>query len=124
MSINKLKVHKLYINGYTSEQIAKILIVKSATVRKCISRNFKHLKDQHEKSKIEKRDIEKILTKENNLLISSRNMVRINSTAYTTNSKGDLVRKNSIDLIYTNDMPKEFKNVDAMEYSKSYYGNR
>lgn len=51
MKLNRDKVVELYKLGCTYEQIANMMNVKAATVRKCISRNFNELSEEQKNKK-------------------------------------------------------------------------
>ncbi|MCC0732117.1 MULTISPECIES: hypothetical protein [unclassified Clostridioides] len=48
--LDKDKIRNLYLQGYTAKEISTLLKVNFESVRKCISRNFNHLKEIHKKN--------------------------------------------------------------------------
>jgi len=50
LSINRIEVERLYKEGYDATKIATKLNSKASTIRQCISRNFKHLKEVHDEN--------------------------------------------------------------------------
>ena len=45
--LDKEKVKKLYLLGYTIKEISKIVAAKETTVKVCINRNFKAFRKEH-----------------------------------------------------------------------------
>lgn len=88
------KAEELYIKGYTSKEIGKELGLNDSTIRNYVSDKFKHLKDQHdfknkERKKL-KREINRLLTKENNQYMSTQQVVKQNLQSYK-NIDGKLI---------------------------------
>ncbi|MCC0699478.1 hypothetical protein KGF42_08565 [Clostridioides sp. ZZV15-6383] len=48
--LDKEKIRHLYLKGHNAKEISILLKVNFESVRKCISRNFAHLKDIHKKN--------------------------------------------------------------------------
>lgn len=82
--LDKSKVRKLYLAGYSQNEIAKILNCKVDTIKKCIKRNFKNLKNKHKIAYNYKKETLKSSNKEVNAYISSRDFVKRNMSIYTT----------------------------------------
>ena len=59
MRLDKQQIERLYLKGYNYIEIAKTFNWKPESVRKCIQRNFKDLKSNHEAE----REEEKLLIK-------------------------------------------------------------
>ena len=77
--LDKERVKELYLQGYNSTEIAKLLKAKRETVKKCIQRNFGHLKSKHE------------IDKESTKYISDRSFILKNRSIYKTKPNGDIV---------------------------------
>ena len=105
MKLDKEKIERLYLKGYNYIEIAKVFNWKPESVRKCIQRNFKELKSQHELERDRRKAIDRALKREVNGFMTSRNFVKTNPSIYTQNSKGDLVLKKS-EVCYTEDTPR------------------
>jgi len=97
--IDKEKVKRLYKKGYKPKEIAECMsvdgvIVNDRAVSKCIERHCIDLKDTHEANCKERRNIQqecnRLLTKENNRYMSTRQAVIQNIQSYTTKN-GKLV---------------------------------
>ncbi|MDB2122228.1 MAG: hypothetical protein E7K85_17570 [Clostridium sp.] len=54
--LDKDRVKELYLQGYNSTEIAKLLKAKREAVKKCIQRNFGHLKSKHEIALTQRRE--------------------------------------------------------------------
>ena len=119
MKLDKEKIERVYLKGYNYIEIAKVFNWKSESVRKCIQRNFKELKSQHELERDRRKAIDRALKREVNGFMTSRNFVKTNPSIYTQNSKGDLVLKKGT-VCYTNDTPKVLRNEELREYEKTF----
>lgn len=119
MKLDKEKIERLYLKGYNYIEIAKVFNWKPESVRKCIQRNFKELKNQHELERDRRKAIDRALKREVNGFMTSRNFVKTNPSIYTQNSKGDLVLKKGT-VCYTNDTPKVLRNEELREYEKTF----
>ena len=119
MKLDKEKIERVYLKGYNYIEIAKVFNWKPESVRKCIQRNFKELKSQHELERDRRKAIDRALKREVNGFMTSRNFVKTNPSIYTQNSKGDLVLKKGT-VCYTNDTPKVLRNEELREYEKTF----
>lgn len=119
MRLDKQQIERLYLKGYNYIEIAKTFNWKPESVRKCIQRNFKELKSQHELERDRRKAIDRALKREVNGFMTSRNFVKTNPSIYTQNSKGDLVLKKGT-VCYTNDTPKVLRNEELREYEKTF----
>ena len=121
MKLDKEKIERLYLKGYNYIEIAKVFNWKPESVRKCIQRNFKELKSQHELERDRRKAIDRALKREVNGFMTSRNFVKMNPSIYTQNSKGELVLKKSA-VCYTEDTPRISINEGLREYQKTFIG--
>lgn len=119
MKLDKEKIERLYSNGYNYSEIARIFSWKPESVRKCIQRNFKELKNIHEVNRERRSFIEKAFRLEVNGFMSGKNCVKANLSQYKNNSKGDLVLTKS-DACYTEDTPRILRNEGIREYKKTF----
>ena len=56
MKLDKEKIERVYLKGYNYIEIAKVFNWKPESVRKCIQRNFGHLKSKHEIALTQRRE--------------------------------------------------------------------
>lgn len=89
--LDKERVKELYLQGYNSTEIAKLLKAKRETVKKCIQRNFGHLKSKHEIALTQRREEKRAINKESTKYISDRSFVLKNRSIYKTKPNGDIV---------------------------------
>lgn len=89
--LDKDKVKMFYLTGYTSTEIAKKLNSNREAVKKCIQRNFKHLKLKHEESRISRREIRIATNRESKKYMSDRTFIMKNRNIYKTLPNGDVV---------------------------------
>ena len=105
--LDKLKVKRLYLAGYSQNEIAKILNCKVDTIKKCIQRNFKDLKNKHKVAYNYKKETLKSSDKEVNSYISSRDFVKRNMSIYNTKANGDIKINKKVAPTTTWDTPKK-----------------
>lgn len=91
--LDKERVKELYLQGYNSTEIAKLLKAKRETVKKCIQRNFGNLKWMHEDAKAERREILRATNRESTKYISDKSFILKNRSIYRTKPNGDIVLK-------------------------------
>lgn len=89
--MDKEKVKELYLNGYNAVEMAKLLKVNTEAVRKCIQRNFGHLKSKHEIALTQRREEKRAINKESTKYISDRSFILKNRSIYKTKPNGDIV---------------------------------
>ena len=119
MRLDKQQIERLYLKGYNYLEIANTFKWKPESVRKCIQRNFKDLKSNHEAERERRKAIDKALNREVNSFMSGRSFVKTNPSVYKQNNKGDLVLKKGT-VCYTNDTPKVLRNEELREYEKTF----
>lgn len=112
--LNKKEVLNLYIKGLTAKEIALILKVKHDAVRQCINRNFKNITIEQQKKRVkcieQKRELDKVLSKEAKRMMSDRNFIINNRSIYKCNRVGNLALKEEyeINCAIPYDVPKKF----------------
>lgn len=118
--LDKKKVVELYIKGYNSSEISKIVDGSKSSVIKCIQRNTKENdKLIHKRNRSIIKDSEKAIKRTNNRSISDSQLLKWNRQSYKTDKKtGDIVYCEECDAPI--DLTKKFKNVDFFEYKKTF----
>jgi uncharacterized protein YjcR len=112
--LNKEEVKNLYLDGYTDSQIARILSSKKDTIKKCIQRNFSHLKKNHEVAKVQKKEVLKTTNYEANKYMGDSTFIKKNRSAYKTNPNGDIVINKEVAPVITWDTPKRLINENKV----------
>lgn len=113
--LNKEKVKELYLDGLKAPEIARILAVEKDTVKKCIQRNFNHLRYKHDIAAFQRHEIIKATNYEANKYMGDSTFIKKNRTIYKTKSNGDIVINKEIAPIVTWDTPKRLANDNSKE---------
>lgn len=108
--IDKNQVKELYLLGYNANEIAKKLKYNVESIRKCIQRNFNHLKNEHEIAVIQRREALKAVNYEANKYISDSAFIKKNRSIYKTNLDGDIVINKKVAPVVTWDTPRRLVN--------------
>jgi hypothetical protein len=108
--LDKEEVRYLYLKGYNAVEIAKKLHNKTEAVRKCIQRNFSHLKNKHEQALWERREEAKAVNSLAKNYISDKSFILKNRSIYETLPNGDIVLKKEAKGIVTWDTPRRLVN--------------
>lgn len=109
-TLDKEQVKNLYIAGFVDSEIAKRLCSKKDTVKKCIQRNFSHLKHEHDIAVLRKREVLKAVNYEANKYMSDSTFIKKNRSIYKTNPDGDIVINKEVAPVVTWDTPKRLIN--------------
>jgi predicted DNA-binding protein YlxM (UPF0122 family) len=112
--IEKNKVKEYYLSGYNAKEISKKLNYDVEAVRKCIQRNFKELKLEHDISVIAKRETIKATNYEANKFISDRSFIMKNRSIYKTKQDGDIVVNRMVAPIISWDTPQRLSNENKI----------
>lgn len=100
--MDKDLVKNLYAAGLNSKEIADQIKLNRETVKKCIQRNFKDIKELHMKNrkhyKFHVKEVEKAVNYESKKFISDKSFVLKNRSIYRTKENGDITLKNKKDL--------------------------
>ncbi|WP_333860822.1 helix-turn-helix transcriptional regulator [Clostridium sp.] len=110
MALNKEKVKSLYLEGLTDAEIARKLNVKKDTVKKCIQRNFNHLRCEHRTALAYRREALKAINYEANKYIGDSAFIKKNRSIYKTNPNGDIVINKDVAPVTTWDTPRRLAN--------------
>lgn len=108
--LDKERVKVLYVRGYNAVEIAKKETANVEAVRKCIQRNFNHLKKKHEIAVTQRRETLKAVNYEATKFISDKSFIQKNRSAYKTLSNGDIVVNKEVAPVVPWDMPKRLVN--------------
>lgn len=106
----KKEIEVLYLTGYDASEIAKKLKINVEAVRKCIQRNFSHLRCKHRIAVIERREVIKATNYEANKYMGDSTFVKKNRTIYKTKPDGDIVINKDVAPIVTWDTPGRLAN--------------
>lgn len=112
---DKNLIEKLYLDGYNASQIANKLKMNIETIRKCIQRNFSHLKRKHEIAIIQKRETLKAINYETNKYMGDSVFIKKNRSIYKTKSNGDIVINKKVAPVVTWDTPERLINDNSKE---------
>lgn len=113
--LEKEKVKKLYLGGLKSSEIARKLGVEKDTVKKCIQRNFSHLKHKHDIAVVQRRENIKATNYEANKYMGDSTFIKKNRSIYETKLNGDIVINKRVAPVVTWDTPKKLINEDSKE---------
>ncbi|MBN7575425.1 helix-turn-helix domain containing protein [Clostridium sp. 2-1] len=113
--LEKEKVKKLYLDGLKSPEIARKLEVEKDTVKKCIQRNFSHLKHKHDIAVVQRRENIKATNYEANKYMGDSTFIKKNRSIYETKLNGDIVINKRVAPVVTWDTPKKLINEDSKE---------
>lgn len=113
--LNKEQVEKLYLDGFTAPEIAKKLSSNKDTVKKCIQRNFNHLKDKHKVAVFQRREVLKSVNYEANKYMSDSTFIKKNRSIYKTNPNGDIVIDKEVAPVVTWDTPRRLVNENKIK---------
>ncbi|AGK95393.1 hypothetical protein [Clostridium pasteurianum] len=108
--LNREQVKNLYLEGLNAPEIARRLNSKKDAVIKCIQRNFKDLKQQHDVAVIQRREVLKAVSYEANRYISDSAFIKKNRSIYKTNMNGDIVINKEVAPVVTWDTPRRLVN--------------
>ncbi|WP_411680439.1 DNA-binding response regulator [Clostridium thailandense] len=109
-TLDKEKVKELYLEGLNSAEIAKKIECNKETVKKCIQRNFWHLRHDHEVAVVQRRENLKATNYEANKFMSDSAFIEKNRSIYKTNANGDIVIDKNVAPVVTWDTPKRLTN--------------
>lgn len=109
-TLDKEKVKELYLEGLNSAEIAKKIGSNKEAVKKCIQRNFNHLKHDHEIAVIQRRENLKATNYEANKFMSNSAFIKKNRSIYKTNADGDITIDKKVAPVVTWDTPKRLAN--------------
>lgn len=113
--LNKSRVEKLYKEGRNAVYIASELGAEVETVRKCIQRNFSHLKTDNKIAQKRDKEILRVTARESKQHMSDKDFVRRNPSIYKTLENGDKVLNSSVSGIISFDTPRRLRNEDSCE---------
>lgn len=108
--LNKEKVKELYLKGYTAVEIAKRGHGEYEAIKKCIQRNFSHLKSNHEIAIVQRKDAVRATNYEANKYISDKSFVLKNRSIYKTLPSGDIVLNKDVAGAVSWDTPRRLVN--------------
>lgn len=108
--LNKDRIKELYIKGYNAVEIAKKVSGTKDAVRRCIQRNFGHLKQKHEIAVAQRKETLRAINHESNRYLSDRAFVLKNRSIYETLPNGDIVLRKEAKGIVTMDTPRRLVN--------------
>lgn len=117
-------IKMLYLKGYNSIEISKMLNIKSVNVQRIIQRKFQALKQINEHNFFLRKEVEKVLNYENSRFIGDSQLVKKNINVYDTNLAGDRVLNKKNGYIYTSDMPVKLINENGQAYKKTFIKNK
>ena len=108
---DKKVIEKMYVSGFILKDIVKKLdnTYKMETIKKYIQRNLKHLKEVHEREKVNRKETLRIIDWECSQVMSDREFVKRNLSIYKSNKNGDLVLNREVAGAVTFDTPVKFR---------------
>lgn len=113
-TLDKEKVKVLYLEGLNSTEIAKKIDSNKETVKKCIQRNFSHLRHTHEIAVIQRKDVLRATNYEAKKYMGDSTFVKKNRSIYKTNSNGDIVINKEVAPVVTWDTPRRLTNENKI----------
>lgn len=115
--LNKSKVEKLYKEGRNAVYIALELGAEVCAVRKCIQRNFSHLKSEHEIAKLRDKEILRVTSREAKQYMSDKDFVKRNQSIYKVLENGDKVLDREVlgTATVSFDTPRRLRNEDSYD---------
>lgn len=103
--MDKEKLKKLYLSGYTVKEISEILNSKENTIKIFIKRNFKDLREKHFYANKSRREALKALNYEAKKDISDKAFVERNKSIYKMKQSGNIVIDRTVAPVTTYDTP-------------------
>ena len=104
--MDKEKVKKLYLLGYTIKEISKIVAAKETTVKVCINRNFKAFRKEHFYSNKARKEALKAINYEAKKDMGDKAFVESNMSIYKMKKTGDIIINKEVAPVTTYDTPK------------------
>lgn len=117
-TLDKEKVQKMYLEGYNAKEISNIVQANVDTIRTCIKRNFKHLKEKHEIAVITRKEVIKAVNYEAKKCMSDKAFINKNKSIYRTKKNGDIVINEEAAPVTTWDTPIRFNNEKDLTKKK------
>lgn len=114
LRIDKDIVKELYLKGYNAAEISISIDSNTEAIRKCIQRNFSHLKLKHEIAIIQKKEAIKAINYEASKYISDKSFILKNRSIYRTKINGDIVLNRAVAPVVTWDTPKTLINENKV----------
>nr|WP_275299522.1 DNA-binding response regulator [Clostridium sp. YIM B02506] len=108
--IDKARVKELYVKGHNAVEIARLTNNKIDAVRKCIQRNFEHLKYSHEVALTQRREEIRAVNYGSKRYLSDKAFILKNRSIYKTLPNGDIVLDNEVAGTVTWDTPRRLVN--------------
>lgn len=118
VTLDKEKVQKMYLNGYNAKEISKIVHANVDTIRTCIKRNFRHLKDKHEIAIVARRESIKAVNYEATKCMTDKSFINTNRSIYKTKSNGNVIINKDLAISTTWDTPKRLSNEKDLTIKK------
>lgn len=104
--MDKEKLKKLYLSGYTVKEISEILNSKENTVKIFIKRNFKDLREKHFYANKSRREAIKALNYEAKRDMGDKSFIESNMSIYKMKKTGDIIINKEVAPVTTYDTPK------------------
>lgn len=108
--LDKEAVRIFYLSGYNAVEIAKKTGGEVEAIRKCIQRNYRHLKHNHERVVLQRKEELKAIRYESKKYISDKSFVLKNRSVYKTLPNGDIVLNKEVAGTVTWDTPRRLPN--------------
>ncbi|MBV4417456.1 terminase gpP N-terminus-related DNA-binding protein [Clostridium tyrobutyricum] len=109
-TLDKGQVKTLYLEGFTTPEIARKLSAKKDTVKKCIQRNFGYLKHSHNMAAKRRKEVVRAVNYESNKYMGDSTFIKKNRSIYKTKPNGDIVLNKKVAPVVTWDTPRRLAN--------------
>lgn len=116
--MDKEKVKKLYLLGYTIKEISKIVAAKETTVKVCINRNFKAFRKEHFYANKARKEALKAINYEAKKDMGDKAFVESNMSIYKMKESGDIIINKKVAPIVTYDTPKRLGGEEDLTRKK------
>ena|SRR5471030_654926 len=113
--LNKEEIKKMYLDGFNAPEIAKKIKEDKDTIKKCIQRNFKDFRLEHEIAAVRRREVIKAINYESTKFMGDSTFIRKNRSIYKTNLNGDIVINKHVAPVVTWDTPRRLTNENKIK---------
>lgn len=103
------KIKDLYVKGYNSAEISKVLKLDKNNVKMHVSRNLSSFRDQHDKARKENEDIKRLVSRMSKNYMNDYSLLKMNRQSYDYDKNYDLVFNEKSRGIRPCDLPKKYK---------------
>ena len=112
--MDREKIKKLYLLGYTTKEIAAIINENENSIKTCIRRNFRNLREKHFYANKMRKEALKALDYEAKKDIGNKAFIENNMSIYTMKENGSIVINKAVAPLVTYDTPKRLSREEDL----------